>query len=710
MKDFISVRQHNPKLADEWIAEKNYPLTPDNVSYGSGKRVFWKCEKGHIFKAKILDRKNGRGCPYCSGRKAIPGETDLSTLYPDIAKEWHPFKNEKMKPEQYRPGSNVKVWWKCQKCGYEWQAMIASRTLRHTGCAQCAGNIIVEGKNDLATCFPELLSEWNYKKNTTMDPHRIAGYSTKKVWWKCLMGHEWMAAPGQRIRSGSILGCPFCAGKRVMPGNNDLETTHPDLARDWDYDANGSLLPSMVVAGWTKKINWKCRVCGYKWSAVLYSRKNGNGCPYCAHQAVWKGHNDLVTTHFDLVKEWDYEKNLKIQPTEVSAGYNKKVYWKCKTCGYSWKAAINTRTQGRGCPKCAIERHTSFPEQAILFYVSKCCEVISRYKKDGYEIDIFIPSIALGIEYDGEFYHSSRDSREREKRKNAFCELNNIRLIRVKEAFGVHHKDRANIIYRFSKNDDDLNNTIRRILILVANYGIDTSHLSVNTYADRNAIWGNYISSSKEKSLEALFPEIAEEWDYSLNAPLKPINVTAGSQKKVMWRCKLGHSYESSIKHRTIEGNGCPYCAGKKALPGFNDLATLYPQSLKEWCYQRNEKGPYDYTVASNVKVWWSCPNGHDYIQQIAKHVNGQKCPYCFGTKILSGFNDLETLQPELAKEWCYEKNAEKVPSMYRSQSNKKVWWKCSKCGNEWKAAINKRTIGRGCPYCYRQSLKKELR
>ena len=135
-------------------------------------------------------------------------------------------------------------------------------------------------------------------------------------------------------------------------------------------------------------------------------------------------------------------------------------------------------------------------------------------------------------------------------------------------------------------------------------------------------------------------------------------------------------------------------------------METKRADLLNEWSYELNEKRPSEYTVFSNKKVWWHCENGHDYLQVIAKHVDGQKCPYCFGTKTLPGYNDLETLRPDIAKEWCYEKNGEEKPSLYRIKSNKKVWWKCSKCGSIWQAAISKRTAGQGCRECQQHSKK----
>ena len=57
----------------------------------------------------ISSRAQGSGCPVCAGKKIIPGENDLASQYPAIAKEWHPTKNGTLTPEQIQPASNQKL-------------------------------------------------------------------------------------------------------------------------------------------------------------------------------------------------------------------------------------------------------------------------------------------------------------------------------------------------------------------------------------------------------------------------------------------------------------------------------------------------------------------------------------------------------------------------------------------------------------------------
>ena len=156
----------------------------------------------------------------------------------------------------------------------------------------------------------------------------------------------------------------------LIKGINDLKTVNPALASEWDAGRNGNTGPEDVMAGSEKKIWWKCSL-GHSWRAAVYSRNSaGNGCPYCAGQKVLPGFNDLATRNPALALEWDHEKNAGIAPSEFSKGSDQKVWWICKH-NHSWKATISSRTSGVGCPQCAKELQSSFPEKAIYYYVKK---------------------------------------------------------------------------------------------------------------------------------------------------------------------------------------------------------------------------------------------------------------------------------------------------------------------------------------------------
>lgn len=63
-----------------------------------------------------------------------------------------------------------------------------------------------------------------------------------------------------------------------------------------------------------------------------------------------------------------------------------------------------------------------------------------------------------------------------------------------------------------------------------------------------------------EGSLQELYPEIAKDWDYEKNSPLRPNCIKSKHGNKVAWKCKSNHSYWATPDNRVRNHSGCPYC------------------------------------------------------------------------------------------------------------------------------------------------------
>ena len=164
-------------LQSQWHHEKNGSLRCTDVTAGSHQKVWWICDQGHTWQAVVKNRSNGNGCPYCSGRKAWPGENDLATVDPQLARQWHPTENGALTPEQVTARSSKKVWWRCAH-GHEWQATIVSRT-KGAGCPYCAGRCAT-AKTCLATVFPALAAQWDGQKNAPLTPRDVTAFSNRR--------------------------------------------------------------------------------------------------------------------------------------------------------------------------------------------------------------------------------------------------------------------------------------------------------------------------------------------------------------------------------------------------------------------------------------------------------------------------------------------------------------------------------------------------
>lgn len=440
------------------ISKQAFGWDPSTITAGSNKRMSWKCSQGHIWDAKIGSRTHfSLGCPYCSNNRVLSGFNDLATLFPDLSKEvdgWD--------PTTLGAGSNKTVSWKCD-LGHTWKAKVIHRSAG-SGCPYCSNHKAWPGFNDLATTHPELAMEaegW--------DPTLVISGGNKKLDWKCSKGHIYETSISER-KVGN--GCPYCSGKRVLKGFNDLESLLPELAKEavgWD--------PSKVTIGTNKRLLWRCPK-GHDYLATPSKRRSGRLCSFCSNQVILPGYNDLQTTHPHLAAEafgWD--------PTEIFAGSDKKLIWKCSN-GHQWKMRVADRKSGDGCVYCS-----------------------------GHQV-------------------------------------------------------------------------------LAGHNDLQTTH-----------------------------PELALQangWD--------PTKVNAGSNKKLEWKCRLGHTWKAIVANRTIRNDSCVYCSNKQVLPGFNDLATTHPELSEDavgW-------DPRKFTAGSGKKLKWKCPEGHTWSAVVGSRTNlGSGCPSC---------------------------------------------------------------------------------
>lgn len=241
-----------------------------------------------------------------------------------LLREWDTAHNLPMTPQTVTYGSHKSAWWRCEN-GHEWKAAIYTRSAG-ARCPYCTGRKVMVGFNDLATQSPELTREWDYKKNVPLVPADVSAGSHRSVWWRCEKGHSWRASIHSRA---SGCGCPVCAGRQILVGENDLATVDPELAQEWDTTRNGKLTPQDVLPGTEKKVWWVCGH-GHHWRAAVSARTNRqSGCPICAGKQVLAGFNDLASQYPALAAQWDAEKNGKLTAQQVTPTSNRKAWWIC---------------------------------------------------------------------------------------------------------------------------------------------------------------------------------------------------------------------------------------------------------------------------------------------------------------------------------------------------------------------------------------------
>lgn len=369
-------------------------------------------------------------------------------------------------------------------------------------------------------------------------------------------------------------GCSVCLNRTVLAGFNDLATTHPDIAAEWDSTKNGDVTPAQIVAGTAKKFWWKCKKCGHEWFETGNQRVSGRGCGACARRALSPGINDLATTHPDLLHEWHPTRNLPLEPNQIMSGSSTKVWWLCSKCGHEWKVPSAARHSGSGCPSCAGRLNVKPPRKLVTGtndLATTHPELLSEWdytNNPGLDPTSLLSGTNIKI-----WWKCSKD---------------------------LEHRWQASVASR-----------------ALAGKGC--------------TFCGGRVLNPGTNDLQTVNPELASQWDREKNFPLEPSQVSVNSNRSFWWRDELGHSWKAVLANRNGLGRGCPFCGNHKALTGFNDLLTKFPEIAAEWDIEKNgTRSPSATLPGANGKVWWLCGEGHSYFSSPnARTSGGTGCAKC---------------------------------------------------------------------------------
>ena len=569
-----------PILLKEWDYDKNGELKPENVAFASNKKVWWKCSLcGNEWQAMIASRtRNGDvGCRKCkfkiiAKKLSIPkfGKS-LEDKFPNLVIEWNDIKNGSLTPNMINCHTHREVWWKCQKCGYEWKSKVSNRTSLGEGCPKCASvwgtsfseqsifyylkmyysyNVFsrykfkdIKGIFEVDIYLPELKIGIEYdgrywhKDRVLFDDLKAKRLEIMGIRLIRVIESNKNEVIGNKIyynfvrsfRNKHFMNLTWAIKEvfKILNLNSDiinvekdssnimsffynikkeqsLNDVMPNLAKEWDYEKNGDLLPTQVSCGSDKKVWWKCEK-GHEWHARISSRVKGSGCPYCSGRYVVTGVNDLALLNINLTKEWNYEKNGDLLPSQVSCGSSKAVWWKCQKCGYEWKSRVSHRSKGVGCPVCSGH------------------QVLTGYN----DLSTLYPSVAQEWNYD----------------KNGELLPMQVSCGSKKKVWWIcnkGHEWKATVYSRTGKK-----------------------HSGCPECAKERIGIANSLPKDGCSFLD-LKPDLAKEWNYEKNGSLLPNQVSYGSGKKVWWICSKGHEWQAYINNRNKGFGRCPECAKKK--------------------------------------------------------------------------------------------------------------------------------------------------
>lgn len=484
-----------------------------------------------------------------------------------------------------------------------------------------------------------------------------------------------------------------------MPGvrkREPLSQSHPALVAQWHADNDKS--PDAITAGSGYMARWQCPAHeNHVWSAKVYSRVAGNGCPYCSGAKVLAGFNDALTTH-PFLAELRHPGN-PIDLESVSYHSNIRVPWKCAQ-GHEWIASIATMAGNGGrcrtCPEPETEHVAAVAHLAALWHldnaddpatVSVHSSVTYRWAcPHGHTWQAITRRVAAG---EGCPYCTPR-----RKLLPGFNDLATLRPDLAAQWSPDNEKEphefTAGSPFRTAWQCPE--NSEHRY----------TAEIKARAKGNGCPYCSGHSFIEGEGDLASLHPDIAALWDPENIDPAS--TVAPASNRKVGWVCAHGHRWESKVQVVVNSRGRCPTCAGSTISAGFNDLATLRPDLVAQWAAS-NTADPHTIGLRSRVVAAWTCTEGHEWHCPVWERADGATCRVCSGNEVCVGFNDLASLDPDLAAQW--HSSNDRSPEEVTRGSHYEAMWLCPNCDCDWKAKVAERALsGQGCPFCAGKRVK----
>jgi len=519
---------------------------------------------------------------------------------------------------------------------------------------------------------------------------------------------------------------------------------------------NPLIVPLNTYENSHSKILFRCLICGREWEAFPYQelQRTGFGCAKCSHKTSGEKRRKTNVIFVEELKK----KNPNITVLTSYEKSKQKVKCQCKLCGNTWEATPDKLLRGIGCPRC-YHQSTSFIEQFI--YTAFCFvlgenKVINRDKSAiGKELDIYIPSLNVAIEYGSWFWHKSRINGDYEKQ--GLCKEHNIRLIMIYDSYDEENVENGGDCYFFAHDlsTEKGHKTVKQIVMEICkSFGLDYSKLQYNwdsitdlAYKKARKIttadYAKLVKAKNSHNIEVLGEyrssydtilcrcgDCGYEWEPRAN---NLINENAGCPRcsgtihytnqsfiskvglvnpdfellepysngnvSILCRCrKCGYEWKAAPVRLLKKRSGCPRCISHKHYSNeefIEKLRTINPciQPLEQ--YPRNNK----------TKLLCLCAKcGNQFSMRPNNLLSGQGCPNCANEKRIKNatknkerfVDEISTINPNIITLEPYV------------HSKAKIACKCKKCGNEWKATPNSLLHGYGCPKCARIETAKK--
>lgn len=544
-----------PELAKEWHPTKNVDLTPFDVTFGSNKKVWWKCSKGkdHEWKTSPSIRRLGTGCPFCTNPSSSPELRILSELRALFKTVEHRVIIDGFEVDVFIPEFKIGI----EYDGKFWHQNKQPQDLKKNNALRNKINLIRVRDKGLSR-----LTDDDIKQTTT----KITVDTIKSILQRILILKKIESAEVLKRIEGYLNTENWIATeefqklfaeKNHIKLEESIANLFPKISEEWHPTLNEPLLPEYFSPGSNKKVWWKCsKNKEHEWETQINHRclKN-SGCPICSNKKIIES-NSLATLNPELAKEWHPTKNGKLTPNDVGIGSNKKVWWQCKKDReHEWRTSVNHRSdRGNGCPICNNKK--IIPSNSLAVLNPKLAD--EWHPKRNGELTSF--DVGVGSNKSAWWKCPKGDDHEWKsiivnRQKGSGCPICSNQKIVKSNSLATTNPELAKE-WHPTKNGE----------LTAYDVSIGSSKkVWWQCIKDKDHEWQSVIKNRKRgdgcticsnhkviesNSLAALFPELVMQWHPTKNAPLTTEQVTPGSNKKIWWINNNGHVWQEKIYQR----------------------------------------------------------------------------------------------------------------------------------------------------------------
>lgn len=349
---------------------KNKELDINNLSSGSGKKIWWKCDKSdcHEWECIIQNRVKGNGCPFCAGQKICKNINCKSCINKTF------FSNEKakywstkniVKPYEVFKSAKAKYWFKCEKCNHEFESSLNNISSLNRWCPYCENLKLC--KNECNICYEKSFAShhkskfWDNDKNN-ITPREIQKQTENKYWFNCqLCNHKFEKCIAQIVNKNGW--CPYCVGQKICINNNcnycfNLSFASSEKVIYWSK--NNKIIPRNLFKCSADKYFFECNTCNHEFEQRLDSINQGSWCPYCSNKKLCEKDDckqcfEKSFSSHEKSKYWNYEKN-QVKPRDIFKFTHNKYWFNCDICLHNFENLLTNITQGSWCPYCSNKK------------------------------------------------------------------------------------------------------------------------------------------------------------------------------------------------------------------------------------------------------------------------------------------------------------------------------------------------------------------